>query len=71
MKSPVSYECPKCSGRFYELREISTTGKFWTRIFNLQVNKFTAVICKKCRYTELYHSPVSKFGQVVDFVAGS
>ncbi|MGB9745816.1 MAG: zinc ribbon domain-containing protein [Bacteroidales bacterium] len=70
MKPTVSYECPKCSNRFYELREISTTGKFWTRIFNLQVNKFTAVICKKCRYTELYHSSVSKFGQIADFVAG-
>lgn len=71
MPKPLSYECPKCSGRHYELLEISTTGKFWTRIFNLQLNKFTAVICKRCRYTELYQSPVTKFGQIADFFLGS
>jgi predicted nucleic-acid-binding Zn-ribbon protein len=52
------------------MEEISTTGKFWSRAFDIQGKRFTAVICSRCKYTELYRIPMSKFQQVMDFFIG-
>ena len=67
MYNKYKYTCPKCGNRQYELGEIRTTGSFMMKLFNIQNIKFATVTCTKCQYTELYKTPSSKFGNVVDF----
>ncbi|WP_423127939.1 zinc ribbon domain-containing protein [Gaoshiqia sp. Z1-71] len=64
-----SYQCPKCGSRKAELDQIRTTGSGFTRYFNIQNRRFTAVSCTKCGYTELYKSsPSGKMSDVLDFL---
>lgn len=64
-----NYRCPKCNSREYRAESISTTGGLFSKIFNLQHRKFTAVICEKCTYTELYRIESSKLENVFDFLS--
>lgn len=49
-----SFVCPKCGNRKAETDQIRTTGAGFTRYFNIQNRRFTAVSCSNCGYTELY-----------------
>ncbi|HMA76975.1 MAG TPA: zinc ribbon domain-containing protein [Candidatus Krumholzibacteriaceae bacterium] len=64
---PLNYLCPKCRGTRYETGEIRTTGGFLSKIFDVQSNKFTTVVCTKCRYTEIYKADSSMLGNIFDF----
>ncbi|MDZ7860433.1 MAG: zinc ribbon domain-containing protein [Candidatus Krumholzibacteriota bacterium] len=64
---PLNYLCPKCGGNRYETGEIRTTGGFLSKIFDVQSNKFTTVVCSKCRYTEIYKADSSMLGNIFDF----
>lgn len=66
----TKYVCPKCGNKDYYSETISTTGKILSRIFNLQSKKFTAVICKRCTYTELYKTKSSAIENAFDFITG-
>jgi len=48
------FSCAKCSGWEYEVDEIRTTGAGFTKYFNIQNRRFTALTCKRCGYTEFY-----------------
>jgi hypothetical protein len=63
----LNYQCPKCSNREYEISEIRTSGGFWAKIFDVQNKKFSTVICRRCRYTEIYQADSSTLGSVFDF----
>jgi len=64
-----SYTCSKCGNRRAEIDEIRTTGAGFTRYFNIQNRKFTAVSCSQCGYTELYRGAKSGgAGNVLDFL---
>lgn len=69
-KPQINYRCPKCNGRQYRTETVSTTGGLFTKIFNVQHRRFTAVICEQCTYTELYRTPGSKLENVFDFMTG-
>ncbi len=60
------WKCPKCDCRDYETDTIATTGSGWSKIFDMQNRKFTAVTCVHCTYTEFYKSSTSKLGNVFD-----
>ncbi len=62
----IAYTCPKCSGNAYEVRELRGAGGFWSKIFDVQGQRFTTVICKNCRYTELFHAETSRLGNIFD-----
>lgn len=65
------YLCPKCENRYAKVDKIRTTGPGFTRYFNIQNRKFTAVTCSKCGYTEFYRDGVADAGSnVLDFLAG-
>ncbi len=64
------YVCPKCGSREHKIETLSTTGGLFTRIFNFQSKKFTAVICKRCTYTELYKTHSSAIENVFDLISG-
>lgn len=63
----LGYRCPKCDSVEYETRELRGSGGFWTKIFDVQSSRFTAVICGRCRYTELFHADSSLLGNIFDF----
>ena len=61
------YECAKCGGRDYDTDEITTTGSTFSKFFNVQNRKYTAVTCSNCQYTEFYKGKTSTLGNIVDF----
>ena len=66
----LKYTCPKCGNRECNVETVSTTGSIWSRLFNIQLKSFSAVICTKCTYTELYRTKSSKLANVFDFMTG-
>ena len=62
-----NYICPKCGNKSFETDEIRTTGGRFSKIFDVQNKKFTAVTCTQCKYTELYKGTTSGIGNVLDF----
>ncbi len=63
----LSYVCPKCRNTEFKTDEIRTTGGAFAKIFDVQNKKFTAVICTRCKYTELFQAESSTLGNIFDF----
>ncbi|MBT4442558.1 MAG: GTP-binding protein [Oceanospirillaceae bacterium] len=61
------WSCIKCGNRDYAAGEIRVSGGFWSRIFDVQNKKYSAVTCTKCSYTEFYKGSSSTLGNVFDF----
>ena len=62
--------CVKCANKSFEIGEMRVSGGFWSKLFDVQNNKYTAVTCNRCSYTEFYKSSSSSIGNVFDFLAG-
>jgi predicted nucleic-acid-binding Zn-ribbon protein len=62
-----NWSCPKCQSTEYDVGEIRVAGGFWSRIFDVQNKKYSAVTCEKCSYTEFYKGSSSTLGNVFDF----
>ena len=65
-----NFRCARCRHTICEVKEISTTGGMISRIFDVSANRFTAVTCGRCRYTEFYRLSRSGLRDVVDFFTG-
>ncbi|NQU87691.1 MAG: GTP-binding protein [Mariniphaga sp.] len=64
-----SYHCAKCGNRKADIDQIRTTGSGFTKYFNIQNRRFTAVICTQCGFTEFYRGrPSSGASNVLDFL---
>ena len=64
-----TFTCPKCGSKKAEADKIRTTGAGFTRFFNIQNRRFTAVSCSRCGFTELYREGVAGTGSnVLDFL---
>lgn len=63
----LNYRCPKCSNVQYEVGEIRAAGGFWTKIFDVQSQRFTTVTCMQCKYTEIFKAESSTLGNIFDF----
>jgi len=48
------------------MREMRGAGGFWSKIFDVQGQRFTTVICDRCRYTEFFHADSSVMGNIFD-----
>tara|TARA_B100001750_G_scaffold76480_1_gene60695 strand:+ start:123 stop:329 length:207 start_codon:yes stop_codon:yes gene_type:complete len=64
------YQCAKCEGREFKNNEIRTTGSGLSRFFDIQNQKFTAVTCTNCGYTELFKVQGGGIGNFFDFLSG-
>ena len=62
------YICPKCGNTSFEHDTIQTTGGNFSKIFDVQNKKFTAVSCTQCGYTEFYKQKSSLAWNIVDFL---
>jgi len=63
----LNFRCPKCGNNTYETGEMRATGSFLSKIFDVQSNKFTTVVCSRCKYTEFYKADSSMLGNIFDF----
>jgi len=64
-----TYACTKCGNRQADIDEIRTTGAGFTKYFNIQNRRFTAVSCSRCGFTEFYKgSRASGGSNVLDFL---
>lgn len=63
----LNYRCPKCSNTQYEIGEIRAAGGFWSKIFDVQGKRFSAVTCTHCKYTEFYKADTNMLGNIFDF----
>jgi len=61
------FECAKCGDNGYETDEITTTGSGFSKFFNVQNRKYTAVTCRNCSFTEFYKGKTSTLGNIIDF----
>ena len=68
MNEERTYACMKCNYREYETKQISTTGGWVSRIFDFQSNRFTAFICARCGFVELYKGSRSSWGNIADIL---
>ena len=61
------FECSKCRSNDYRIGEIRTTGSGISRFLNLQNQKFEAISCSNCGYTEIYRMDGNGlFGNILD-----
>lgn len=67
MEQRLNYKCPKCANNTCEIGEMRVAGGFWSKIFDVQASKYSAVICGRCRYTEFFRADSSKLGSIFDF----
>jgi len=65
----ATFSCAKCRHNQYETEEIRTTGKY-SRFFDIQNKKFTAISCTQCGYTEIFRGDPSGLGNFLDFLTG-
>ncbi len=61
------YSCAKCLHDKFEVNEIRTSGKY-SRFFDVQNKKFTAISCAQCGFTEIYRGDSSGLSNVLDFL---
>tara|TARA_B110000438_G_scaffold26544_1_gene25306 strand:+ start:281 stop:493 length:213 start_codon:yes stop_codon:yes gene_type:complete len=64
---PKDYICVKCNEVSYEESKITTTGAGLSKFLNIQANKFIAISCTGCGYTELFKGKKSgAFENILD-----
>ncbi|MEM8884977.1 MAG: zinc ribbon domain-containing protein [Planctomycetota bacterium] len=68
------FRCPKCNERGATTKRIATTGTGLSKLFDIQHNRFIAVTCRSCGFTELYNPDVlekkSRVSDVLDVIFG-
>ena len=62
----LKYTCPKCSSTQCDVGEMRAAGGFWSKIFDVQGSRFTAVTCHRCKYTEFFKAPTNMLGNIFD-----
>lgn len=64
----TKWSCPKCTNRDFEVGEIRVAGGFWSKVFDVQASRYSAVTCSRCSYTDFYKTKSSALGSVFDFI---
>lgn len=70
-RSPTAnYKCVKCGHTSFELDESRTSRSLLGSMFGVDSAKYTAIVCRRCSYTEFYFGRVSAGEQALDFLVG-
>jgi len=62
----LNYHCPKCSNSTCEVGEMRAAGGFWSKIFDVQGARYSAVTCSRCKYTEFFKAETALLGNIFD-----
>ena len=65
--SQETYICPKCNNKEYVSGQFQATGGTFSKLFNIQNQKFTTITCNECSYTEIYKGDTNAVSNVLDF----
>jgi predicted nucleic-acid-binding Zn-ribbon protein len=70
-RSPTSnYKCVKCGHTECDVEESRTSRSLLGSMFGVDSAKYTAIVCRRCSYTEFYSGRVSAGEQALDFFVG-
>ncbi len=64
------YTCPKCNNSNYEQGQFQATGGTFSKLFDVQNQKFITISCTNCGYTEIFKRKSGTAGNVLDFFVG-
>jgi len=64
---PLNYTCPKCRNKTYKIGQMRATGGFFSKIFDIQTEKYTSGTCERCKYTEFYKASTKVLSTIFDF----
>ncbi len=64
----TSFSCAKCGGTEYSRKEMRAEGGLLSAAFDISTNRFTAVSCENCGFTELYRANVGAGSKIFDFL---
>ncbi len=66
MIKPVKYTCPKCGSRSFTTSTMWVSKNILSKIFDIESNRYSAVICSECKYAEFYWLPLKRLGEVLE-----
>ena len=66
MEQNLNYTCPKCSNKSFTTGQMRATGGIWSKIFDVQTQKYTSVTCDNCKYTEFYKASTKALSNIFD-----
>jgi len=69
-EAPGSNGCPKCGHDEADVGGVAMTSDGLGKFFDIQTNKFQAVSCTSCGYTEFYRADRSRGSDLVDVFFG-
>lgn len=64
----TGFTCTKCGGTKYSRDEMRTEGGLLSAAFDVSTNRFIAVSCEKCGFTELYRDNPGTGSKIFDFL---
>jgi hypothetical protein len=68
------FKCAKCHSTGARVKRIATTGRGFSRFFDIQHNQFIMVSCGHCGYTEVYNPEILEgkrhAGSILDVLLG-
>ena len=64
----TSFTCTKCGGTDYTRNEMRAEGGLLSAAFDISTNRFTAVSCENCGFTELYRTNAGTGSKAFDFL---
>lgn len=68
MKKEFNYKCPKCGNTKCEIGQMRVSGGFWSKIFDVQGQKYSTVSCTQCKYTEIYKASTGSMENIFDLI---
>lgn len=67
----LNFTCAKCGYNDYEVLDVSATSGMMSRMVNLQNRRFSAVSCRRCKYTEFYKTESGALRNIFDLLVGT
>ena len=66
----AGFLCPKCGNTHCENGKFQATGDTFSKLFDVQTEKFQTITCTKCGYTEIYKQVSSAGENILDLFFG-
>lgn len=71
MENKKSFTCLKCNHTKFKKNEIRTTSGFLGALLNWHSEKYIAIVCEKCSFTEFYYEDYASRPSKVDIFSSS
>ena len=65
-----NFKCIKCGNNEYTTGQFQATGGTFSKLFDVQNQKFSTITCTKCKFTEIYKATTDELENILDFITG-